>query len=68
VNIPEPVRAWARPVLAFLALAAVIGAVLLAGVIAVLNLGTIAGIGTTMILAATALGSGVWLIDHKGWV
>lgn len=66
--LKEAVWAWLRPVLAFLALTVVIGLVLLAGVIAVLNLGTVMGIGITMLAAAVALGTGVWLIDHKGWV
>lgn len=68
--IPDPLKeavwAWLRPVLAFLALTAVIGVVLLAGVTAVLNLGTVMGIGVTMLLAAAGVGTGVWWIDRKG--
>jgi hypothetical protein len=62
MNLPAPIRA----VLGFLALATVLVLVCLAGVIAVLNLGTVAGIGITMIVAATGMGLAVWWIDHKG--
>lgn len=62
MNIPAPIRA----VLGFLALAAVLTLVCLAGVAAVLNFGTVAGIGTTMILASIGLGLAVWWIDRKG--
>lgn len=64
----EALRDWARPVLAFLATATALAAVMVAGVTAVLNLGTVAGIGITVTLFAVAAGTGVWWADHKGWL
>lgn len=62
-----PGISWRRLVALVLALEATVAAVITAGLIAVLNFGTVIGIGTTMLLAALALGSAIWYVDRKGW-